>query len=1318
MKTKITILSALIALFSAAGFGQGLVDEFAISPTNDLTGHFDWIKLAGQTPTTASWGVDAAETAYPSNPGGDGNQAAIVLDTLLEAGTTGVEVSGVLKAKSGTNNFKNFGIAFVTTKDSSTLAGYFAHGQENTSTDVSRIRRISAFNPVRLFNEFEPSGITLSPAATLTREFAVGDTFKMTYYADGRKTWGWRTPGGAWDTTTTTDVTTSLASGFYLVLYGLDAATPFRIDHLVIQKIGASSPPPGATDTQAPVIATQSLFPSNWTAPTTGSITVRITDNYGLDSIYIKFRVAGGTYGDSLKIRCGTTTDTTVVWTITTAKAVGNYEWHVRARDDTGNVTTGTTQLFTVSGSHQWQGYIYSFPVWAAANSNSGGVAPNVDVRTIDYNGISIFIWFPGMLTSSQTAGNYWMPNYSEPPTGQDLTIESNGTGTRWRGMVRDSMTAHGGKFILDLGGAGATPDANWTFIMADSTRTQGFVDSALAYARLRGYDGVATNWEFPGTADRDNLSRMLRRFRAGLDAWPTRGMLITWVSGRYNEFGSPYDATQFNANVDLTLPMQYGYGQGSVLEHNTMLYEGCGYPCPGGGCAIDNGGIKSYLAQGFDTSKMVMVTTFENIWITQSTAALCGSRTGNPSYTSYQNTLEKLAQYPASYNWSDVMKVPYLIYTEGGTQTFAAYENQQSLIEKLKYGESLNLKWFGVWDNTRGHLANPPAGHTAQELHQTIAGYISGDQDTTSVAGPPTLLSPSNGATDVDKSNVSLRWNTKAGATSYQYQLSTSATFSPTVLNATTTDTSVAVSVGLLNFSTTYYWRVASINAAGQGGYASAFSFQSSAQTVTPPTTPTLVNPASNATGVTVPISFRCTRVSADSIITGWDFELGVGSDTSALTLDQSVQNLTDTQYVYSNQIPYSTVHWWRMRAKNPAGNSGYTAWRKFTTSSAPITQTGKNQKFGIVDHNGKKYYTTLPYIDLTPRLANEVQTPDSGTYAVFVGRNDGRLRLIDWLRNVDSATVSPHTHAGEDISSGLVALDRTVVGLNFAAGTSYTIGGKRRYMKTNSAGGTPYPDSITVGDLPYLTPGKQWIGGPGGSLIEVDTSVGNGTNLGNATEDDVEASINLRDSNKTRYFGPTDVYAGMVGADAAGLYVTGSTGSGDQVGMISGNDGSGIQVTGTGGVETIQQTATDPLGRDRTTFTNSDGIIDKGARKQTTTNSTATSAFYMSLDSNVVGVPDYSADGTTFIIYFDVVGNRTDAAGYATYSRKIVYQNAAGVVTEAAEDVIGADAESNANTGCLFAVNGDAAEVSVIGDNSQTWIWHVHYRIIVVGN
>jgi hypothetical protein len=97
----------------------------------------------------------------------------------------------------------------------------------------------------------------------------------------------------------------------------------------------------------------------------------------------------------------------------------------------------------------------------------------------------------------------------------------------------------------------------------------------------------------------------------------------------------------------------------------------------------------------------------------------------------------------------------------------------------------------------------------------------------TTSVAppGPPTLIYPPNTSTGIPVT-FTFQWSDVTGATDYRIQVSTSNTFNSTVIDQYPTLSEYTVPPGILTGFTQYYWRVASRNSGGLGGWSSVWTF------------------------------------------------------------------------------------------------------------------------------------------------------------------------------------------------------------------------------------------------------------------------------------------------------------------------------------------------------------------------------------------------------------------------------------------------------------------------------------------------------------
>jgi hypothetical protein len=87
----------------------------------------------------------------------------------------------------------------------------------------------------------------------------------------------------------------------------------------------------------------------------------------------------------------------------------------------------------------------------------------------------------------------------------------------------------------------------------------------------------------------------------------------------------------------------------------------------------------------------------------------------------------------------------------------------------------------------------------------------------------PPVLLYPCGVVAPLP---VTLDWTDVSSATSYRVQVSTSSTFSSFLIDNVATVSQYTIPLNVLNYSSAYYWRVASINAGGVGTYSTPCSF------------------------------------------------------------------------------------------------------------------------------------------------------------------------------------------------------------------------------------------------------------------------------------------------------------------------------------------------------------------------------------------------------------------------------------------------------------------------------------------------------------
>jgi uncharacterized repeat protein (TIGR01451 family) len=202
----------------------------------------------------------------------------------------------------------------------------------------------------------------------------------------------------------------------------------------------------------------------------------------------------------------------------------------------------------------------------------------------------------------------------------------------------------------------------------------------------------------------------------------------------------------------------------------------------------------------------------------------------------------------------------------------------------------------------------------------------------TTIIAAPgaPLLVAPANSAANQPTSAM-FQWNHSSTALSYYLQVATDTGFTQRVIPDDTTLTDTLKSVdGLLN-STTYYWRVRAKNIGGWSNWSNRWSFTT---IIAAPSVPVLVAPLSNSVNQPTSMTFRW-----NILATALSYDLQVATDTGfTLKVIPDDTTLADT-FRNVTGLLNSTQYYWRVRAKNIGGWSGWSNRWSFTTIiAAPI--------------------------------------------------------------------------------------------------------------------------------------------------------------------------------------------------------------------------------------------------------------------------------------------------------------------------------------------------------------------------------------------
>ncbi len=243
------------------------------------------------------------------------------------------------------------------------------------------------------------------------------------------------------------------------------------------------------------------------------------------------------------------------------------------------------------------------------------------------------------------------------------------------------------------------------------------------------------------------------------------------------------------------------------------------------------------------------------------------------------------------------------------------------------------------------------------------------------SILRPPVPVIPASGATNLPLS-FALDWSPVPGATLYRVQVALSTSFSPFILNTTTTADSLALS-GLLN-NTTYYWRVGAIAANGDTSRypASPWSFKTIPAI---PPAPALTTPAQGATSQPVSGLSLTWGVALDAA--SYHVQVCPDSTFSATLLVNDSTVSTMSKAIPAGTLANGTTYYWRVSAKNAAGIGPYSDARPFSTAVAQPailspSNNGQNQPLSV----------TLDWSPVARAVAYRVQVSTINSFATLL--------------------------------------------------------------------------------------------------------------------------------------------------------------------------------------------------------------------------------------------------------------------------------------------------------------------------------------------
>jgi hypothetical protein len=316
-----------------------------------------------------------------------------------------------------------------------------------------------------------------------------------------------------------------------------------------------------------------------------------------------------------------------------------------------------------------------------------------------------------------------------------------------------------------------------------------------------------------------------------------------------------------------------------------------------------------------------------------------------------------------------------------------------------------------------------------------------------------PELTSPTNSSINISLT-PNLDWNSSSDAESYELQVSESEQFTSSVINQNgLTNTEYSVPTSALSYSKKYYWRVRAVNTAGNSDWSTVWNFTTEAEPIPIPSVPQLVAPADNDTNISL-TPILDWNSSSDAVT--YELQVSTSEQFGSTVLSQS--ELTATEYnVEASVLSYSTEYFWRVRAVNTTGNSGWSTVWKFTTAAEPIPLPGVPQLVAPADN--------ATNISLTPTL--------------------------NWNSSSNAVSFELQVSASEQfVSTVLSQSDLTATEYNVAASVlSYSTEYFWRVRAVNTTGNSAWSTvwSFTTEDEPIPLPGVPQLVAPANNATNI---------------------------------------------------------------------------------------------------------------------------------------------------------------------------------------------------------------------------------------
>ena len=184
------------------------------------------------------------------------------------------------------------------------------------------------------------------------------------------------------------------------------------------------------------------------------------------------------------------------------------------------------------------------------------------------------------------------------------------------------------------------------------------------------------------------------------------------------------------------------------------------------------------------------------------------------------------------------------------------------------------------------------------------------------------TLVAPTNGSTS-QTVDVMLDWNVVSGISNYYVDIDTNANFnSPLHQYITVTSSNSYYYTSNLLFNQKYFWRVKARDATDTTSWSATWNFTTHDNV-------TLVAPTNGSTSQTVDVMLDWNVVSG---ISNYYLDLDTNSNFDS-PLHQYITVTSSNSYYYTSNLYFNTKYYWRIRARDAADTTSWSATWNFTT-------------------------------------------------------------------------------------------------------------------------------------------------------------------------------------------------------------------------------------------------------------------------------------------------------------------------------------------------------------------------------------------------